>query len=229
MKMILLLSLLIALVGCKNPVTGEDISNPLSKEELFANSLDRQDHIYDVKVISTFVGEDGETYVALKWKESDNDVQEVETEAGVFNLSLYNPLRSWDTYIKTVWDADPFNTFSDDINYDDDSFQELDDTELDIFQDIFWNPVTDEYTTEINDTEYTFSEQSNFGKDLESMGALIESKSSETLGNVLVSNFGFSEERGKKIAKTFTTFKRVQKSRNLKEKDMDAFSEIILG
>ena len=74
MKMILLLSLLVALVGCKNPVTGEDISNPLSKEELFANSLDRQDGYHDVEVIDTFVGDDGQTYVALKWKEVESEL-----------------------------------------------------------------------------------------------------------------------------------------------------------
>ena len=98
-----------------------------------------------------------------------------------------------------------------------------------IFTEIEYNPVTDTYLTEINDTEYTFSEQSNFGNDLESMGALIENKSSKALGNVLVSNFGFSEERGQKIAKTFSTFKRIQKSRNLTEKDMNTFSNMVLG
>ena len=229
MKMILLLSFLIALVGCKNPVTGNDISNPLSKEELFANSLDRQDGFYDVEVMKTFVGEDGQTYVALKWKETDDGAEEVEVEAGVFNLSLYNPLRSWETYVKTVWDADPFDNRYDEIDYDLDDYQDMDDTEVTLFEEIQWNPVTDKYRVEIKGTEYVFSEQSNFSKDLEAMGALIEKRSSESLGNLLVSNYGFSEERGQKIAKTFSTFKRVQKSRNLTEKDMNAFSEMILG
>ena len=222
MKMILILSLLFALVGCNNPV---------SKEELFANSLDRQDGYHDVEVIDTFVGDDGQTYVALKWKEVESELEDIESEAGVFNLSLYNPMRSWETYINRVWDARPFGVTSDseEIDYDLDEYQDMDDTEVVIFTEIEYNPVTDTYLTEINDTEYTFSEQSNFGKDLESMGALLENKSSKALGDVLVNNYGFSEERGQKIAKTFSTFKRIQKSRNLTEKDMNAFSNMILG
>ena len=116
MKIFLILSLLLALVGCKNPVTGEDVRNPLSKEELFANSFDRQEGILDVEVIHTFVGEDGNTYVALKWKETEGNLDDIESEAGVFNLSLYNPMRSWSTYLRTVWDAEPFPNEYDDNN-----------------------------------------------------------------------------------------------------------------
>ena len=56
-----------------------------------------------------------------------------------------------------------------------------------------------------------------------------DSKSSQALAHELVSNYGFSEERGQKIAQTFSTFKRIQKSRNLTDKDLNSFSELLLG
>ena len=61
-----------------------------------------------------------------------------------------------------------------------------------------------------------FSEQSNYSKDLESMGAL-ENKNSKELSDLLVNNFGFSQKSAT-VAKTLSTFKKVKKTRNLTER-----------
>jgi len=223
MKKVLLLALIFTFVGCKNH---------LSKEELLANSLDRQDGFTDVEVLRTFTADDGQEYVALQWKNQDDCcIEETYEHAGVFNLTHYNPLRSWDHYVRTIWNENPFNDANlDNIDPEDDSFQEITyGNDVQLHTGLSYNPVTDEYQTEIDGTEYVFTEQSSSSKDLEAMGALVESKSSQALAHELVSNYGFSEERGKKIAQTFSTFKRIQKSRNLTDKDLNSFSELLLG
>ena len=43
------------------------------------------------------------------------------------------------------------------IDYDLDDYQDMDDTEVTLFEEIQWNPVTDKYRVEIKGSEYVFS------------------------------------------------------------------------
>jgi hypothetical protein len=186
-----------------------------------------------VTILRSFTADDGQKYVALQWLSQDDCcIEETEQHAGVFNVSLYNPLLPWDSYVKTMWTANPFNEqYLDNLDPNDDNFQGIgwgDETQF-YEDDLDYNPVTDQYRVEIDGTEYVFTEQSSMNKDLEKMGSMIEKRSSQNLAAELVARYGFSEERSQKVAKTFSSFKKIQKKRNLTDKDLNSFSETLLG
>ncbi len=74
-----------------------------------------------------------------------------------------------------------------------------------------------------------FSETSESSKDLELMGAKVEENKAEELGEKFAAEYGLSEERGQKVAKTMAVYNKLITKRALTPSEKDQFSNILLG
>ncbi|MFI5390514.1 MAG: hypothetical protein ACHQYQ_04060, partial [Bacteriovoracales bacterium] len=74
-----------------------------------------------------------------------------------------------------------------------------------------------------------FSQSSDTIKDVEALGANIESSRFENLAENLESNYGLSEERAQAVAKNLSAYQRLSSKRSLTEKERNFFSNEVLG
>ena len=97
----------------------------------------------------------------------------------------------------------------------------------------FMNPVNSftHYGFSNNDKDRISSlfEIAEFSKDLESMGANLESLTNEELISNLEENYGLSEERAQSVAKITSSFKKIQNKRSLTNKEMNIYTQKVLG
>lgn len=96
------------------------------------------------------------------------------------------------------------------------------DLEVVIPYDIFLNGY-------FNTDQYYFSEAGSLPKDLEKIGSQIEEYNLEGLQDNLIENFGLSENRAVHVSKMVNAFKKISTKRSLTTKEMDNFSQDILG
>ena len=80
-----------------------------------------------------------------------------------------------------------------------------------------------------DDNSELFSEVETSLKDLESFGARMEDSIAEGLGEKLTDLYGLSAERGKSVAKTIKSFKKLSSKRSLTEREKNNFSKELLG
>jgi hypothetical protein len=81
---------------------------------------------------------------------------------------------------------------------------------------------------EIYEGQY-FEEAKGSGKDLESLGANLESLSNGEISSNLEENYGLSEERAASVAKITSSFKKIQNKRALTAKEMNIYTQKVLG
>ncbi len=74
-----------------------------------------------------------------------------------------------------------------------------------------------------------FSLSSSSSKDLESMGAKIENMSAMDLSENLVADYGLSEDRAQKVARTINAYQRITSKRSLTGREQNAYSQELLG
>ena len=75
----------------------------------------------------------------------------------------------------------------------------------------------------------TFEENSGFRKDLEKIGANLESLDNQDLSLNLEENYGLSEERAQSVAKITSSFQKIQNKRALTAKEMNIYTQKVLG
>jgi len=66
-------------------------------------------------------------------------------------------------------------------------------------------------------------------KDLEKVGSFIEKRNLDDFSSQLESDYGLSEKRSFEVAKLVSQFKRIKSKRGLTDRDMDRFSNELLG
>ena len=74
-----------------------------------------------------------------------------------------------------------------------------------------------------------FSQTTSTGKDLESMGAKIEMVKADDLSENLVADYGLSEQRAQKVARTINAYQRITTKRALTKREQNAYSQELLG
>jgi len=74
-----------------------------------------------------------------------------------------------------------------------------------------------------------FSVATPSNKDLETLGAKIEVRGSEELGEKLVADYGLSEQRAQKVARTINAYQRITSKRSLTEREQNSYSQELLG
>jgi len=74
-----------------------------------------------------------------------------------------------------------------------------------------------------------FSLTASSSKDLESIGAKIEMRSAEDFGQKLVADYGLSEDRAQKVAKTINAYQRITSKRSLTRREQNSYSQELLG
>ena len=74
-----------------------------------------------------------------------------------------------------------------------------------------------------------FSLSSSSSKDLESMGAKIENMSAMDLSENLVADYGLSEDRAYKVARTINAYHRITSKRSLTRREQNSYSQELLG
>ncbi|MBG07922.1 MAG: hypothetical protein CME68_04140 [Halobacteriovoraceae bacterium] len=75
---------------------------------------------------------------------------------------------------------------------------------------------------------YYFSENGAAKKDLEALGASIESVEIEDIKDNLY-NYGFSSERAEKLSRLLSSYRKIQNKRGLNERERDYFTNEVLG
>lgn len=74
-----------------------------------------------------------------------------------------------------------------------------------------------------------YETKNNTQKDLEKMGSFIENKDINAFAFQLETDYGLSEKRSFEVAKTVSQFKKIKTKRALTDRDMDTFSNELLG
>jgi len=74
-----------------------------------------------------------------------------------------------------------------------------------------------------------FSQTTSTSKDLESLGAKIEMRNAEDFGEKLVADYGLSEQRAQKVARTINAYQRITSKRALTEREQNAYTQELLG
>lgn len=75
---------------------------------------------------------------------------------------------------------------------------------------------------------YYFSENGAAKKDLEALGASIESAKIEDIKDNLY-NYGFSSERAEKLSRLLSSYRKIQNKRGLNERERNYFTNEVLG
>ncbi len=132
-----------------------------------------------------------------------------------YDLKYYLQGDSWSTY-STYAEYQPVYIHS--------TSNDVYTNEVFYFGDAFQNTYTGSYVG-----EFMFDETSETGKDLEKAYALIEAHKNSKIADALSSEFGLSEERGLKIAKLVTDWKKLSKSRSMTSADANVFTKELLG
>lgn len=105
--------------------------------------------------------------------------------------------------------------------------------------DVTYDPYLDEYfytgfayNNDLFGTyagEFVFEEAEGKTKDLQKVGAIKEAYEVSKIAEALSAEYGLSEERGMKIAKMTSDWKKLKGSRALTDADADQFSKELLG
>lgn len=80
-----------------------------------------------------------------------------------------------------------------------------------------------------NGVEMLFAQDAEGGKDLETVGARIETANVAELSERLVSNYGLSTERAQEVAKLSSSYNKLSSKRSLTETEMNKFSQELVG
>ncbi len=86
-----------------------------------------------------------------------------------------------------------------------------------------------DYRYSNNGVEMLFAQDAEGGKDLEAVGARIETANVAELSERLVSNFGLSTERAQEVAKLTSGYQKLASKRSLTETEMNKFSQELVG
>ena len=102
--------------------------------------------------------------------------------------------------------------------------------------DLTYDPYYDDYYYRwVTHTGYkdpagnTYEEKSSSSKDLESMGANIETERNSGLSSHLESNYGLSADRAQEVAKVTTAFNKIQNKRSVTDREKSYYTKSILG
>ncbi len=87
----------------------------------------------------------------------------------------------------------------------------------------------DDYKYSNNGVEMIFAQDAEGGKDLEAVGARIETANVADLSERLVSNYGLSTERAQEVAKLSSSYNKLSSKRSLTETEMNKFSQELVG
>lgn len=92
-----------------------------------------------------------------------------------------------------------------------------------------WYGLDDNLHFRESDSGELFAVSNSSTKDLESMGAKWETMISEEIGEKLVADYGLSEERAQKVARTINAYQRLSSKRSLTKSEQNAYTQELLG
>ena len=96
-------------------------------------------------------------------------------------------------------------------------------------QSLYYRETPYEVTDYTGSNGMVFDTNLDSGKDLESLGANVESLGNEELIYNLEENYGLSEKRAASVAKITSSFKKIQNKRSLTDKEMNIYTQKVLG